>query len=176
MDVQQDLKPRHHANYIFSGVCRIPSEFRLSTSSFRTIIGAFALRLCLQEVRPTFVSSDLIPLIYSLSQSSVPSLPSASTPVMGSILDSADMNSLHAASRVACAMLAPIDALPSCLKYGARKVSKQSRHLQEYVRFSVVCDGCLRCLRDELDIQQRVLPQVVSTGYTYTIRNLLTRQ
>ena len=80
------------------------------------------------------------------------------------------MPSLHAAARVACARLPAIDQLPPCAKNGKRKF-KNRGHLPEYGLFATVCDSCLRCLRDELELQQRVSPEAQSQSSGYTIRD-----
>ena len=82
-----------------------------------------------------------------------------------------DMLSLNIASRAACVMLAPIDALSPCRAHGSHNTSKSRAHLVEHVFFAAVCQDCLRCDRQGLEITQCVLPHVVSTSNRYTIRN-----
>ena len=78
----------------------------------------------------------------------------------------------HDAARAACKVLPPIETLVRRRQAGVHKPpSKARRGMADYVFFQAVCDGCLPCVRRELEVVQKVSPSAASSTMGYTARD-----
>ena len=77
----------------------------------------------------------------------------------------------HQTARQSCGELLDLSQLPVCLAHGAHKVSKARRDRPEYHFFAAVSQGCLTCVRHELEEKCQVNPDVVSESNGYSARD-----
>ena len=84
---------------------------------------------------------------------------------------SSESDGLHATARLNCCTLPPISALGPCSKGGRHKVAKSRRDVAEYQFFAAASEGCLVCVRQELEVLQRISPDVTSQSNKYTVRD-----
>ena len=71
-----------------------------------------------------------------------------------------------------CRLLPPISTLGPCRRAGAHKPRSAARRgLVEYAFLQAVSDGCLACVRHELECVQQVSPGVTSETMGYTARD-----
>ena len=77
-----------------------------------------------------------------------------------------------AAARASCSVLPPIATLRACRLAGVHQpLGKKRRRMAEYVFFQCVLDGCLACVRRELEVVQQVSPGASSATMGYTARD-----
>ena len=79
----------------------------------------------------------------------------------------------HASAQALCSLLPAIDTL-QCLKNGLHQPSKKRKGRAAYELFQAASDGCLKCVRRELEVTMRVSPDVVSDNECWSVRDCAT--
>ena len=97
---------------------------------------------------------------------------SAAPAVGGSQSVSGVFDAARAAARTRCSLLPPISMMTPCRKQGVHNPKGQTRRdSAAYVFFQAVSDGCLACVRRELEETLVVCPEVMSDTNSYTARD-----
>ena len=78
----------------------------------------------------------------------------------------------HQRARRSCGELPPLPQLPVCRTHGVHKFkSKARRGRADYHFFAAVSQGCLTCVRHELEEKCQVPPDVVTDSHGYSARD-----
>jgi hypothetical protein len=86
--------------------------------------------------------------------------------------DSGDKTEHHMASRARCDQeLPPVSTCPPCKKGGTHNATRARRGRPEYEFFQAATDGCLACVRKELEDSRSVAPDILSDSQKWSVRD-----
>ena len=127
-------------------------------------------RLDVQRMK-TLLCANEGPVACLIHRQVVSFAPSVQAETRGQIA-TASLADAHVVARARCSQdLISVTACPPCQKQGLHKASRKRAGRAEYEFFQAVSDGCLSCVRRELEVSMRVAPEVASESHAWTARD-----